>query len=233
MRQTQIAPGENYHIFNRGNNKQLIFIDDHDRMRFLFLALFFQAPLHFPNIARQSSTFYKNLSAKNIEHDVEHSVFNGLDKEVRFVNKEKYIELGGFVLMPNHFHMIVSEIHDKGMSRYMQRVLNSYTKYFNAKYGKSGHLFQGPYGAVHIKNNEQLLYLSAYIHRNPRELKEWHNKEHQYMWSSYRDYINVNRWEPLLKTDLIISQFRNNKEYIRFVETSGAKNEELEKMFSD
>ena len=79
--------------------------------------------------------------------------------------------------MPNHFHLIIVAIKDNGVSEYMRRIQDAYTKYYNAKYERTGHLLQGPYKAVNIKNNNQLLYLSTYIHRNPREISEWKNKE--------------------------------------------------------
>jgi putative transposase len=133
------------------------------------------------------------------------------------------VELSSFALMPNHFHLIVKETKERGMGKYMQRVLNSYTKYFNTRYGVSGHLFEGPYKAVHIESNEQLLHLSAYIHLNPREFNEWHKKEVNFPWSSYQDYIKENRWRNLLKIEIITEQFKNKNEYKNFVETSGAK----------
>ena len=74
-----------------------------------------------------------------------------------------------------------------------------------------------------MESNRQLLYLSAYIHRNPREIKGWTNKEHEYTWSSYQDYIEENRWGELLKQDILKDQFSNPKEYRQFVETSQAK----------
>jgi len=211
MRNVKIAPGEYYHIFNRGMSKQLIFHDDKDRARFIFLILHFQSPTIIQNIGRSVKLF------------VQHSVFN-IDKKIKEeIVKNKFIELTSFCLMPNHFHLIVKEVEGNGMARYMQRVLNGYTKYYNTKYNKSGHLFQGPYKAVHVKNNNQLLYLSAYIHRNPRELKGWLNKENIYKWSSYQDFINKNRFEELLVFDIISKQFKNKKEYDEFVKTSPAK----------
>lgn len=131
--------------------------------------------------------------------------------------------------MPNHFHMTVCEHKESGIAQYMQRVLCAYTKYFNAKYNKNGHLFQGPYKAVHIEDNNQILYLSTYIHRNPCELKNWRNKEYNYPWSSYQDYCSYNRWGALLKTNIITNQF-SQKEYKQFVLSSIAKrsNQELE-----
>ncbi|KKU05641.1 MAG: hypothetical protein UX07_C0014G0012 [Parcubacteria group bacterium GW2011_GWA2_45_30] len=218
MRKVQFAPEEHYHIFNRGNNKQPIFQNNKDRIRFLFLLLHNQAPVHFINLSRQVSYFVK------------HRVFNISDAEVNKIATKRYVELENFVLMPNHFHMTVFEKEEGGISRYMQRILNGYTKYFNTKYQKVGHLFQGPFKAVHVEDNRQLLYLSAYIHRNPRELQDWNNKEISFPWSSYQDYAEKNRWGNLLKSEVILSQFSDKTEYKNFVETSGAKemNKELE-----
>lgn len=208
MRNIKIAPGEYYHIFNRGVNKQLIFHETTDWARFLFLILHFQSPVIFQNIGRPTKEFVK------------HSVFNINSDEII---KKRYVELTAFCLMPNHFHLIVKEVEEGGISQYMQRVLNSYTKYFNTKYKKSGHLFQGPYKAVHVGNNEQLLYLSAYIHRNPREFTNWSGKEDKYQWSSYQDLVKQNRFEKLINSDIITDQFKNKNDYNNFVKTSGAK----------
>lgn len=211
MRKTKITPGEFYHIFNRGNNKQKIFADQRDWARLLFLIIYFQSPINFFNIGRQ------------ISHYVKHSVFNIPEDLETKICEKRYVELINFTIMPNHLHLTLYELEEGGISRYMQRVLNSYTKYFNTKYEKVGHLFQGPYKAVHVDNNEQLLYLSAYIHLNPRELEEWKDKENLYPWSSYQDYVNKNRWGNLLKRNVILSQFSNKNEYLNFVKASPAK----------
>lgn len=219
MRTTSIAQGEHYHIFNRGNNKQIIFLDERDKIRFLFLILHFQSSVFFENLGRQVSHFVGNRAFNIDENDIEKIV------------KERYAELINFTIMPNHFHLVVHELKEGGIARYMQRVLCAYTKYFNVKYQKSGHVFQGPYKAVHIGDNEQLLYLSAYIHRNPRELPEWKNKEHLYPWSSYQDYTKKNRWGKLLAQDLLLNQFLGKEGYENFVKSSPAK--ELKESLSD
>ncbi|PIS17466.1 MAG: hypothetical protein COT59_00505 [Candidatus Nealsonbacteria bacterium CG09_land_8_20_14_0_10_42_14] len=211
MRRIKITPGEYYHIYNRGNNKQPIFLDERDWLRFLFLIIYFQSPLTFYNIGRQ------------ITHFVKHSVFNIPDEVVKEIINRRGVELINFTQMSNHFHLTIHELKKMGTSQYMQRVLNSYTKYFNTKYKKSGHLFQGPFQCVHIKDDNQLIYLSAYIHRNPREIKEWINKEHAFPWSSYQDCINKNRWGELLKPGIITEQFSSGEKYKYFVETNGAK----------
>jgi len=128
-----------------------------------------------------------------------------------------------FAIMPNHFHLIIEQISEEGISEYMHRVLMGYAKYFNAKYERSGHVFQGPYKAVHVDDNEQLLHLSAYIHKNPSELSLWRGKEERYPWSSLQDFTLKSRWGALLKSDIIKDQFTDSASYKVFVKTSGAK----------
>lgn len=211
MRNIEISVDEGYHIYNRGAHKRITFHDTADYARFLFLILFLQSPFTFDQVSRPVHRFVK------------HRVFDIAEADVSEIVGERYVELLSFCLMPNHFHLIVREIEESGTARYMQRVLNGYTKYYNAKYEASGHLFQGPYKAVHVESNEQLLHLSAYVHRNPRELPGWKDKEHTYAWSSYQDYIDENRWGDLLSTGLILEQFETKNEYHEFVHSSTTK----------
>ena len=219
MRSVSISLGEHYHVFNRENNKQLIFLEKKDLIRFLFLIIFLQSPIVFQNFSRQVAYFSKN------------SVFKISKKEIKEISKGRYVKLVNFSLMPNHFHLTLCEFKEGGISQYMQRVLVAYTKYFNTKYKKSGHLFQGPYKAVHIESDEQLLHLSAYIHRNPIKISEWKNKLEKYPWSSYQDYALKNRWGELLSHEIISERFENKKEYDDFVKTSGTK--EIEEVLDE
>jgi putative transposase len=211
MRKTPISLGEYYHIYNRGNDKQNIFRDERDRIRFLFLLLYLQGKESFPNAGR------------TVTHFVRHRVFNIKAEMVTKIAGEKHIELVSFALMPNHFHLILGEKIEGGIARYMQRLLNAYTKFFNIRHKRSGHLLQGPYRAVHLKDNEQLLYTSAYVHRNCRTLPDWKNKEELYPWSSLQDYIIKDRWSGLLDKKLIQEQFSKPSEYKRWIAESGAK----------
>ena len=217
MRNIEISIDECYHVYNRGAHKRIIFHDVADYARFIFLILYFQSPFVFEQISRFIHRF------------IQHRVFDIDDEDVSEIVRGRYVELISFCLMPNHFHLILREVKEGGTARYMQRVLNGYTKYYNTKYEVSGHLFQGPYKAVHIEDNDQLLYLSTYIHRNPRELPSWKYNEQKYEWSSYQDYVGENRWGSLLSTSLILEQFKTKKEYAEFVRTSTAKMSDEEK----
>lgn len=210
-RKFRFAPDSYYHICNRSNNEQPLFLDEKDYARFLFSALFYQAPVPFNNLGRQSSYFVKHL------------MFNISSDTLEKVISTRKVELNIFTIMPNHFHLLLQEKTRKGISLYLQRLQNSYAKYFNTKYKKRGHLFQGTFRAVPVETDEQLLYLSAYIHRNPRKIKEWKDSEVKYPWSSYQDLVKKNRWGELLRPDIILNQFSSTNAYCKFVETSTAK----------
>jgi putative transposase len=216
-----ITTGEHYHVMNRGAYKSTIFREKRDYLHFLFLILYLQSPVIIQKMTRVTKTG---------------SVSDGFNvslEQQEEILAERFVELISFCLMPNHFHLLMRETQEKGISLYMQRVLTAYTKYFNTKYETPGHVFQGRYKHVHVEDNEQLLYLSTYIHRNPRELSAWKGKEEQYPFSSLQDYVDKNRWGDLIKTDIIAGQFEGTTKsnYRDFVRTSTAK--ELEEKLQD
>ncbi|OIO29678.1 hypothetical protein COX93_01180 [Candidatus Nomurabacteria bacterium CG_4_10_14_0_2_um_filter_30_12] len=209
------APEEYYHIYNRGMQKQPIFETDKDRIRFLFLLLAFQGRNSIKNISRE------------IKESVQSSTLHIKTELEKEIIEDRTVELLSFCLMPNHFHLLLLEKEDGGIAKYMQRVLTAYTKYFNLRHQKSGHLLQGSYKSVWIENDIQLMHTSAYIHKNSNELSGWGKNENKYPWSSFQDYINTNRWGKLLSTDIILNRFDNKevniKNYKEFVKTSTAK----------
>lgn len=211
MRKEKVIIDEYYHIYNRGVNKQTLFHDRSDYVRFLFMMLYFQSSKTFSNIRRYVIFYLKN------------NIFNIALSDIQKIISDQHIGIISFCIMPNHFHIIIKGIKKDGATSYMHRVLGGYSRYYNKKYGTSGHLFQGAYKIVHIENNIQLLYLSAYIHRNPRSLLGWENKELKYEWSSYQDYVKEGRFGRLLTQTIILDQFSSKKDYQKFVESSPAK----------
>lgn len=209
----QHAPEEYFHIFNRGMQKQPIFVIQPDYLRFLFLILTFQGEAVIKNISREIES---SVQSRTLHIDVE------LESEIL---KNRMVELVAFCLVPNHFHLILRELVEDGISKYMQRVSTAYVKYFNLRHNKSGYLFQGKYKSVHIDSDRQLMHTSAYIHKHPMELG-WGGKEDRYPWSSYQDYIEKNRFGDLLVTDVVMERFREEKgvsSYRKFVSSSPAK----------
>ena len=202
MKWSGLGVGEYYHIYNRGVEKRSLFLDDRDRWRFMTLLIGFQGE----EILNPM---------KRIVKLVQNQKFN--DEVFGEILKNRHVRLIAFCLMPNHFHLIAQEVKEGGISKYMQRLANSYTKYFNTRYDRSGHLFGGRFHRRHIDTNNYLRHLSAYLHANPRELKKWRDNEVNYSWSSFRDYIDENRWGNFLNPEIILGQFDTGNEYHEFV----------------
>ena len=125
--------------------------------------------------------------------------------------------------MPNHFHLLVREKIENGISLFMKKLLTGYSMYFNKKYERTGALFEGRFKAQHADNDEYLKYLFAYIHLNPVKLIEpkWRetgiqnrpdaeNYLKQYTYSSYPEYIKQNRpFKKLLTTETFPNYFED------------------------
>ncbi|MFA6253733.1 MAG: transposase [Candidatus Paceibacterota bacterium] len=181
-----------YHIYNRGVDKREIFGSDDDRKRFL-------ACLRHFNDADQ---------ARSIEGYNEKSKVPD--------NREKLVEILAFVLMPNHYHLLVKPLVENGVSEFMRKLGVGYTHYFNIKYERSGTLFQGKYKFVRIEDDEQLNYIPFYIHFNPAELVESRWKEHEiadknrlleflrsYQWSSLNDYLGNDHFSRIINKEFL------------------------------
>ncbi|MBU2539951.1 transposase [Patescibacteria group bacterium] len=218
-REVQFYPGEFYHIYNRGNAKQDIFYNDRDRYRFL------QA-MYLSNNS--------DCSVRLMELEKNKSGYTLADiKKVFNEGKISYnplVRISADVLMPNHFHLLIEELQEKGISRFMQRLGDSYGKYFTIKYDRPGSLFQGRFKAVHIKNDDQLRYLLAYINAiNPAQLIEPKIKEkgiedfqkilegiNKYSWGTHFEYMGK-RESAIIDKGLLGKIFSTPEIYYEFI----------------
>jgi len=175
MRNITFANDEYFHIFNRGVDKQDIFLDDEDFWKF------------FDGLRDLNNTTYyeDRMNALGL-YPRQCKALGALQfKELRsfLAEREKVVEIISYSLNPNHFHLILKQLVDKGVSYLMHKLGWSYTNHFNKKYNHSGHVFQGPFKAVHIDSNNYLLWLAGYVNGNI----EIHNlaRADSYNWSSY------------------------------------------------
>lgn len=212
IRKLPFVNGEYYHVYNRGVNRRKLFLKERDYFRFIQTVEYYSFSDH-----RLKFSAYLDLSP-NIKTDY----FNNL--------KTKSIEIISFVLMPNHFHFLLKQTDDKGITNFIRLFENSYAKYFNLKHERIGHLFQGQAKAVHIATNEQLLHVSRYIHLNPitssivKSIKELET----YPWSSYPSYLNARNFCKFVTTQIILEQFESIKKYKEFVSDQSGYQQELE-----
>jgi hypothetical protein len=137
--------------------------------------------------------------------------------------------------MPNHFHLIIKQLGDVSISKLISKICTSYSKNFNKKYNPIGSLFQDSFKAILIDNDNYLLWLSAYIHQNPKVASLVKNSSY-WQWSSYPDFIGI-RNGVLCQKGIIMDRFKNINEYKNFVESSFEiiknKKGELEDLFMD
>ncbi len=181
------APGCYYHLFNRGNAKELVFKDEDDYRFYLYRLK--------ENIVGQS--------------------FGGVGRYVRKVLPEGAFTLVAYCLMPNHFHLLIRQNSDVPLNELLLRVATSYSKYFNKKYQRVGHVFQDQFKAILVNTDEYLLWLAAYIHANP-VTGGLVSKPEDYTWSNYQDLIRV-RPGTLCDPSVVLSSFRTVGEYTTFV----------------
>ena len=178
-----------YHIFNRGVEKRRIFLSDKDYGRFL-------------NSLKHYSQEKGKLSRAALKK-VDDKTWNP-------------VEVVAYCLMPNHFHLLIKQVSDSGVSLFMNHLANSYTKYFNTKYKRVGPLFQGAFKSVPIESDEQLIHLSRYIHLNP--VVSGLSKDPQdYKWSSVGSYTNGSFTEEFIKPNIVLGQFAARENYSQFV----------------
>lgn len=199
MRKFEFANNEYYHIFNRGNNKRDIFTNDKD------FARFFQSMVEF-NAIEPIGSIFENFFRKSL---LGHSMSKD-DKG------EKLVDFICYCLNQNHYHFILKQLAEKGIEKFMQRLGNGYTKYFNNKHDCSGSLFQGRYKAVHINSNEYLLHLSVYVNLNGGVHQLGHSMSKLMSKSSLDEYV-LGR-TGFCKKDIILSQFESVVEYKKFME---------------
>lgn len=207
-RKFKFSIGEYYHIYNRGTDKRVIFIDEEDRQRF-------------------SDLMYLCNSEKSI-------VFRDIPigEAYVFERGDTLVDIGVYCLMQNHFHILVRERVGNGTSLFMQKLLTAYSMYFNTKYKRSGGLYEGPFRATHANTDEYLKYLFAYIHLNPVKIidPEWKEngiadreaaKEYltKYTYSSYPEYVGISRKEwKILNRVAFPEYFADSQDFQGFVD---------------
>jgi len=209
-----LATGEIYHIIIRTVENLKLFRDEKDYFR-MISDLF-----AFNNIHPISSTHRWQI--------------NKLPSRTFLANigeRRLLVEILAFCLMPNHVHLLVKQLQEGGISKFMRKIGAGYGIYYNQKYKRVGHIFQGRYKLIHIENDKQLYTIFVYIHTNPaaiifpnwkeagiKNVKRAIDFVENYRWSSYQDYLGNKNFPSLTNREFLTEIMGGLKECKRLVD---------------
>ncbi|HUO55938.1 MAG TPA: transposase [Candidatus Paceibacterota bacterium] len=153
------------------------------------------------------------LYLSNSESILQRSSFQKRDHDhiMQLQRGKQIVDIAAYCMMPNHFHILLREMAEGGITKFMHKVGTSYTMYFNAKRGRTGNLFVKPFRSKYIADDRYFKRVVQYIHLNPAELfeKDWKTGnvlnlgklEHHlrtYPFSSLYDYYGLSRNESAI-----------------------------------
>ena len=226
---------DNYvHVYNRGNRKAKIVRTTADKWRFLQALRFFNDSNSSTHILRKVMEMEEEKFSKGLAHlrcaklNKAESVFE-TGWLPNWQKKDPLVKILCYCLMPNHFHLLLKEIREGGISKFMQKLGGGYTNYFNFKHQEAGRIFQGPYKAKLVDEEMYLKYLSVYIQvinvlelfpgGLPAALKDFKNAMkfvEKYLFSSYADHIGL-RSSLIIDKDVLGELFSTPEDYKNFV----------------
>ncbi len=236
MRKIIFVKDNIYHVYNRRTEKRELFLADADRWRFL------QGLFLFNNQDARLTLLSKLERAKGAFN------FRVLREFIMQEGPERkpLVRIMADCLMPNHYHLLLQEIQEEGISRFMHKLGVGYAKYFNTKYERVGPLFQGPFKAVLVEKELYLKYLLVYINVvNPGQLLEPGLKEkgsqdaaaimkfaEEYPWSTHQEYLQK-RDSMIIDKGLLTKLFSDAEQYREFVRgvLLGRKHEQINNLF--
>jgi len=202
MSKKELYTGELYHVYNRGVDKRTVFEDKQDFYQFLEMMDYFNQDRSLGGLK-----IYKY--PVNLKHRGSTSVL---------------VEVVAFCLLPNHYHLILRQVCDGGISKFMQKLGTGYTMYFNKKNERNGALFQGRFKAKMIEVQEHLEYLSVYVNLNFKIHKVDKNlsarRKKKYDGTAYRSSFNEYIYDDIKNrrcvSGVVLQSFRSKQDYFKY-----------------
>src|SRR3989338_1543698 len=205
---------ELYHVLNRGIDERKLFLNSSEYVRFIHNLY------EFNDVAPAIGPIRRNISDTNVGPR-------------RSYIRKRLVEIHGWCLMRDHYHLLISELIEGGLIKFMMKVNVGYAKYYNERYGRHGHLFQGKTKKIFIERESHFLYILHYLHLNPRDYltgaKKWRERDkgsiknteealkylNEYRWSSYLDYCGKKNFPSILTKNLFRDMFGNYQEVVK------------------
>jgi len=200
-------------------SEEELFLDIDDYYRGIFCIYEFNTSKSITIRERRLARTRFKKSLKNLNRGSPPATSSKVDMIMKD-ERDLLVEILAFCLLPNHIHLLVRELKEGGISKFMLKLESGYAAYFNIKYGvkMKGHFFQDRFKCVHIKTEEQLITVFVYIHTNPIALIDPHWKEkgvedpertikfleEDYRWSSFFDYIGKKNFPSVTQRDFLL-----------------------------
>ncbi len=212
---------EIYHVLSRGVDKRKIFMDDHDRFRFIHDLFEFNdiAP------ANHSSYFFHH-SNSNFQSAAVGQRQIVRQRRIERPPRKLLVNILAFCLMPNHYHLLLSPLAESGISLFMKKLNGGYVQYFNKKHERTGTLFERKYKSVLIDEQAHFIHMPYYIHLNPLDLisPEWRERKiknlkkamdflNSYRWSSHLDYAGQKNFPSVTQRNFLLEVFDGENGY--------------------
>lgn len=193
-----------YHVYNKTIEQKRVFIDQKVCKKFLDIITYY----------RSSCSLLRYSNFQNLSSDLK------VQYERKILDSRTFrISILSYCLMPTHFHLLIRQKQENGISFFTSQILNSFTRYHNIKNERVGPIFLHPFKSKYIQTEEQLKHVSRYIHLNPFSsgiIKVQTDLEY-YPWSSFNQYL-TKQSDPISETGFILSLFNNDGiRYRKFV----------------
>ena len=216
MRKFQFEENQICHIYNRGVDKRDIFLDDKDYLRFIHYLF------ELNNGKKISNIGYRINQNQSIEVEPQYLE--------RRMSRELLVEILAFVLMPNHYHLLLRQKKENGIVKFMQKLGTGHTMCFNNKHDRAGSLFQGRFKASLVNEDSYFTHIPNYIHLNPLKLlkkyggstsigyKEKMEFLKKYRWSSFPDYAGEKNFPSVTSREFLLNNFGGEIGYKKNIE---------------
>ncbi len=188
--------GNFVHVIKRGGRGLSIVRDDGDRWRFL-LMLF-----HFNDVFCMPENWYREL--------MDHSMANTFLRLENWPERRPIVKVLSFCLLDNHFHLLLKEVTDGGIAKFMQKLGSGMSNHFNAKYKERGSLFQGSYKSKTVEDDAYLRRVTSYIQvKNSFDLysggyeKACSEFDKAYEWAGSYPYCSLGDYTGVKKSPII------------------------------
>jgi putative transposase len=212
-RKDVFAVGQTYHIFNRSADRIPIFKNKRDCQHSLLAFWFYQRKTPF------SFSKFLRLQPENKVATIQY-----------LISSPKLVDILCFSLMPNHYHLLLTQLVENGISKFIGQWQSSFAHYYNIENNRHGFLFESQFKDKLIETDELLIHINRYIHINALTsfIVKDYDEQRTYPWSSLPEYLGINNQNlQISNPEPVLNFFKNIQDYEKFISDQISYQQEL------